>query len=273
MTASGLRVHHLPCACIQGVSIHRRPLLCHCLLVETPASGLVLVDTGLGTQDYLHPSSRLGVAFAYGFGRQKRDPSLAAVVQIRKLGYDPADVRHLVMTHLDLDHVGGMSDFPNAAVHVHAAELGAAITRETRKARSRYRPAMWAHGPRFQAYAEEGEPWFGFSAVRSLQGLPPEMLFVPLFGHSEGHSGVAINADSGWMLHAGDAYFDPREVDGKRRKCAPMVGLFQNITNINRPLRLHNQARLRELRQAHPEIEMFCAHNPFEFPGPPVCTW
>ena len=265
---NGLVVHHLDCACIQGLSIHGRALACHCLLVETPASGLVLVDTGLGTTDFADPARRLGAEFAYVYARPKRDPSLAALAQVRALGFAPSDVRHIVLTHMDLDHVGGLSDFPQATVHLHAAELAAAQARRTWKDRKRYRPLMWAHAPTFRAYADEGTPWFGFEAVRDLEGLPPEILLVPLFGHTLGHCGVAVHGADGWLLHAGDAYFDPREVHGPRRQCALLVGLFQAIVQTDRRQRLHNQDRLRGLIHAHPEIRVFSAHNPFEIPAP-----
>lgn len=38
------------------------------------------------------------------------DPSMAAVHQIRALGLNLRDVRHIGMTHMDLDHIGGLSD-------------------------------------------------------------------------------------------------------------------------------------------------------------------
>jgi glyoxylase-like metal-dependent hydrolase (beta-lactamase superfamily II) len=265
MTAP-IKVHHLNCACIQGLSIHGRHLACHCLLLETPQSGLVLVDTGLGTADFQNPARRLGAEFACGYARPKREPAMAAINQVRKLGFDPEDVRHIVLTHMDLDHVGGLSDFPNAAVHLHKFELDAAMARASFKGKRRYRPLMWAHGPHFVTYRDEGEPWFGFEAVRDLQGLPPEILFVPLFGHTLGHCGIAVQDKEGWMLHAGDAYFDPREINGPDRRCAFMVGLFQAIVQTDRRMRLHNQDRLRSLRMRHPEIRVFSAHNPFEIP-------
>lgn len=61
--SAGYRVHHLNCACIQRLTIHGRQLACHCLLVETPADGLVLVDTGLGACDLIDPARRLGISF------------------------------------------------------------------------------------------------------------------------------------------------------------------------------------------------------------------
>ncbi|MFT3809669.1 MAG: MBL fold metallo-hydrolase [Micropepsaceae bacterium] len=261
---ASLKVHHLNCACIQGLSIGGRKLACHCMLIETPASGLVLVDTGLGVQDLINPAPRFGFEFAYGYARPKRDPSMAALAQVKQMGFDPGDVRHIVLTHLDLDHVGGLVDFPHATVHLHAAEHAAAMARRGYKAKRRYRPAFWAHNPDFATYAETGEPWFGFEAVRRLRGLPDDILLVPLFGHTLGHCGVAVEDAKGWMLHAGDAYFDPREVHGDRRRCAPLVGLFQAIVQTNRRQRLDNQTRLGRLTRERPDIRVFSAHNPFE---------
>ncbi len=263
MTRSTLRVHHLNCACLRGMSLRGSPLACHCLLIETPSSGLVLVDTGLGASDYARPASRLGAAFAHVMARPLVDPRLAAIAQIRALGLDPKDLRHIVLTHMDLDHVGGLSDFPDAQVHLHAAELHAAMHDRGLRCSMRYKPPMWAHGPRFASYSEEGEAWFGFRAVRGLQGLPPEILLVPLFGHTKGHCGIAVDTGAQWMLHAGDAFFDPREVHGPVRQCALGVGLFQAFMQMDRASRLANQARLRQLTATHPEVAVFSAHDPF----------
>ncbi|WP_223281445.1 MBL fold metallo-hydrolase [Streptomyces antnestii] len=43
------------------------------------------------------------------------DTGETAVRQVAALGYDIEDVRHIVLTHLDLDHAGGLRDFPPAA--------------------------------------------------------------------------------------------------------------------------------------------------------------
>jgi glyoxylase-like metal-dependent hydrolase (beta-lactamase superfamily II) len=101
--------------------------------------------------------------------------------------------------------------------------------------------------------------------VRSLRGLPEDLLLVPLFGHTLGHCGVAVQAARGWLLHAGDAYFDPREVNGPNRHCSAQVGLFQALVQTDRRMRLYNQDRLRALRRDHPEVDVFSAHNPWEF--------
>ena len=90
-------------------------MVCHCLLIEG-AEGLILIDTGLGSADVLQPRYRLGAMRLLLGLRLRREET--AIEQIRRFGYDTRDVRHIVLTHLDLDHVGGLSDFPDARVHV-----------------------------------------------------------------------------------------------------------------------------------------------------------
>jgi glyoxylase-like metal-dependent hydrolase (beta-lactamase superfamily II) len=259
---SDLRVHHLSCAHLKRLKMSGLQFVCHVLLIETPNSGLVLVDSGLGTADYRAINSRLGWGFASGYAKPVIDPALAAITQVQALGFDPRDVRHIVQTHLDLDHVGGLSDFPWAAVHVHETERQVALARKGLKARGRYRPLMWAHHPNWQTYSEEGEPWFGFRAVRSLEGLPEEILAIPLFGHTHGHCGIAIETADGWLLDAGDSFFDPREVNGPRRVCDTRVRLFEAVVTTNRPLRVANQDRLRAFITQRPDVDVFSAHDP-----------
>lgn len=260
------RVHHLNTASIQGLFVLGHHLVCHVLLLETTDAGLVLVDTGLGSADYPNVADRLGWEFAKLYARPAVDASLAAIEQIRELGFDPRDVRHIVQTHLDLDHVGGLSDFPDAQVHVHATELEAARRRDGFRARRRYRPKMlFDHNPKWRTYTHGGETWMGFESVRELEGLGADIVMVPLFGHTHGHCGIAVNAGDRWLLDAGDAYFDAREIKLPTRVCGPIPELFQLVVTTERNQRRANQDRLRALHADHPEIDIFCGHNPFEY--------
>ena len=87
-----------------------------CLLIETE-QGLVLVDSGLVTEDYSRPSAILR-AFRIPM-IAPMNPEEQAVRQVVQLGYQPEDVRHIVLTHMHFDHAGGPPDFPHATVHVH----------------------------------------------------------------------------------------------------------------------------------------------------------
>ena len=104
-------------------------------------------------------------------------------------------------------------DFPDAAAHVFAAELRAASHRSTLGERNRYRKAQIAAVAKWAAVEEEGETWFGFSAVRAIPGMRDEVLLVPLPGHSRGHCGFAVRQADDWLLHCGDAYFHHSEVE------------------------------------------------------------
>lgn len=236
-------------------------MCCHCLLIEG-RNGLILVDTGLGTGDVSHPE-RLGTLFN-AVTRPRLNMNETALHQVRELGFDPRDVQHIVPTHLDLDHAGGLSDFPQAQVQVFAPELQAALTRPTLAEKGRYIPAQWAHGPKWSPHTVEGERWMGFEAIRALPDTDDEVLLVPLTGHTRGHCGVAVRSDQGWLLHCGDAYFYRGEVAAEPH-CTLGLKLFQQIVQTDGPSRVANQMRLQQLNQAHGhELTLFCAHDPVE---------
>jgi len=237
-------------------------LPCHCLLIETDHHGLVLVDTGYGTSDLADPEGRLGPM--RHLLNWNRDPKGTAIAQVEALGFTREDVRHVVVTHLDLDHAGGLSDFPNARVHLLAAEHDAALHPTTRLEAQRYRSAQWAHGPDWRTYAPKGEAWKGFECVRELDGLPPELLLVPLTGHTRGHAGVAIDTGSrGWLLHAGDAYFFRGRL-ARAPWAPPGIALFERLAALDTNAMIANRERLRELRARETDVRVFCAHDPVE---------
>jgi glyoxylase-like metal-dependent hydrolase (beta-lactamase superfamily II) len=239
-------------------------LVCHCLLVETN-QGLVLIDTGFGLRDIESPYSRLSPFFIY-FNGVQFDRKYTAIAQIEQLGFSPRDVRHIVLTHLDFDHAGGLEDFPEATVHVMQTEIEAAQDRHGFIARRRYRPEQWDEVKRWKFYSAGGEPWFGFEAVRELDGLPPEILLIPLRGHTRGHAGIAIQTPEGWLLNAGDAYFYRHEMDSDQRRCTPGLRFYQTMMEVDREARLHNQARLRALSINHSkDVRFFCSHDAIEF--------
>jgi glyoxylase-like metal-dependent hydrolase (beta-lactamase superfamily II) len=268
-----VRVHHLNCASFHPVggplATHEpgRPahMVCHCLLIETER-GLVLVDSGFGTGDLQAPRERIG-RLLLRVGRPALEPAQTAIRQVQALGFRPEDVRDILVTHLDLDHAGGIGDFPQARVHVMAGEHREATGRLRGMARSRYRPAQWAHGPRWQTYEPRGERWMGFEAVGQLEELPPEILLVPLYGHTAGHAAIAVDTGAdGWLLHAGDAYFHRGNVHAGEPAAPPGLRLFQRATDTDTAARAHNQERLRLLaREQAGAVRVFCAHDPVEW--------
>ena len=240
-------------------------MVAHCLLVEGD-QGLTLVDTGFGTADIA--GKRMGKGFIRMMG-PSLDPAETALAQVRAAGYDAADVTDILLTHMDLDHAGGLGDFPGARVHVFADELAAATARTALREKNRYITAQWAHGPRWVEHAVAGEHWLGFGAVKVLSD---DVLLIPLRGHTRGHCGVAVRRPSGgWFLHAGDTYFSHGEKETPPT-CPPGLSLFQKIVQMDKKARYANADRVRSLNAEHgPDsgadevVTVFCAHDAVEF--------
>jgi glyoxylase-like metal-dependent hydrolase (beta-lactamase superfamily II) len=267
-----MRIHHLNCGLMaplggrlfDGFSTGPTArLTCHCLLIETD-DGLILVDTGFGVKDMERPHRRLSPLFLY-LDNIQLDYRLTARHQIEALGFSARDVRHILMTHLDFDHAGGIEDFPWAMVHVSAAELDTAMHPQGPIARRRYPRRQLDEVRNWATYRPGGARWFGFEAVQELRGVPPEILMVALPGHTPGQVGIAVADGDGWLLHAADCYFHRHEMDRDERECPPATRGYQRLMATDYDLHLHNQARLREVYRSEDRISVFCTHDAVEF--------
>ena len=216
-----------------------------CLLVES-SDGLILVDTGLGTRDYerepwILKTFKLATIVPL-------NPAEAAIRQLKKLGFEPENLRHIVLTHLHFDHAGGLPDFPWAKVHVHGMEYEYCLSGKFRQwADGGYNRKVLDHNPAVEYYETVDSTWYDFDAIRLR--LEEEMYLIPLFGHSPGHCGVAIKIPNGWHFHVGDAGSFAEDAPDwlVRFACGP------------------HQPRLRAFRKNHPEVKMTMGHMQLEF--------
>jgi len=133
----------------------------------------------------------------------------------------------------------------------------------------RFRGNVWfLRIVRFQAfpfYGEGGEDWFGFKGVRALGDREPDILMIPLPGHTLGHCGIAVRSGDKWLLHAGDAYFFHGQMQASPRM--PLVlGMFQRRADMDRAMRIENQERLRTLKANHGDaVTIFNSHDPVDY--------
>ena len=254
-----MRIHHLNCGTMRPRATPGG-LVCHVLLIETE-NGLVLVDSGLGLQDAAAPAKRFGAARFYV--RPLFDPAEAAIEQVRGLGYQPDDVRHVVITHFDADHTGGLADFPQAQVHLTAAEAFAALHPKTLLEKQRYLKSQRAHGPQLVEHTPAtSESWRGFAGAQELRDVATGIVLINLPGHTRGHAAVAVDAGERWILHVGDAFYLRGQIDGTNRAARAMTGMERAVAHDWRTVQA-NHDRLTELwAAAEPDLLLVNAHDP-----------
>ncbi|WP_295821267.1 MBL fold metallo-hydrolase [uncultured Deinococcus sp.] len=82
-------------------------------LLRHPTRGPVLFDTGYSAR--VVAAMRRWPGWLYGVVTPVcLRPGEAAAEQLTALGIQPHDVRHVIVSHLHADHVGGLHDFPRA---------------------------------------------------------------------------------------------------------------------------------------------------------------
>lgn len=169
-------------------------------VVEHPR-GLVVIDGGLAAECATDPVGHLGPVAELCWPVMSTEQ--ACVPALRAAGFDPADVRYILQSHLHADHTGAISAndaFPNAEViatrdeyeYAHAPDWFAAglyIQKEYNK------PGVhWA----LLEHTEDGYDVFGDGVIRCWQ--------TP--GHSPGHQSFEITLPrSGAMLLTVDAAY------------------------------------------------------------------
>jgi len=216
---------------------------------------LILIDTGIGLLDIQNPTERIGQELIDMVGYHF-DESQTALRQIERLGLDPKNVTDCIISHLDNDHIGGLSDFPNATVHVGVEEF-----ENFNAGNPRYLKTPLMHHPTIKTYGESNFNWFGFEARKVNVNTRTEIYLVPLFGHTLGHCGVALKTGSKWLFYVGDAYYLKAELTDFNHP----VNELAKIRADDNDLRIATVEKLRNFVNNHPEVEVWGYHDIEEF--------
>jgi glyoxylase-like metal-dependent hydrolase (beta-lactamase superfamily II) len=179
------------------------PLPIYAFAIEHP-EGVIVVDTGetarTSEPDYFprwHPFFRFGL-------REWIAPEEEIGPQLERLGIAPADVRWVVLTHMHVDHAGGLHHFPRSEILVSRTEYEHASG-----LRGRVRGYLNNHFPAgFKPTVIDlpATPYGPFPRSLTLT-TAGDVTIVGLEGHTPGHVGVVVEDDDHAVLFAGDSSY------------------------------------------------------------------
>jgi N-acyl homoserine lactone hydrolase len=210
-------------------------------LVEHPDAGPVLIDAGLHEQVATDVGAALGGLAKVAFTIDMR-PEWAVPAQLRARGVDPADVKTIVMTHLHYDHASGLSQFPQATVHVDAREHADAS--KGRFVDGFIPRLLQTPGQRWETFPHERDEAdvLGDGTIRLLR--------TP--GHTSGHRSVVLRlASGGELLLTGDAAYN---LDTIERSLTPLLTWEDDAFRAS-------LARLQAWTAEHPDAPVIPGHD------------
>ena len=156
-------------------------------LIEHP-KGLILVDTGWDTA--VRTNARKYEGFFNYFASPGFLPEGEGIVdQLSLFGYRTSDLDYCILTHMDIDHAGGIGHIANAKHSLcSAAEWTAAG-----KNNPRYLKRLWKN-MRIETFPDTEYDLLGDGTVT----------LIPMHGHSAGMTAVKVSNGSDYLIIAGD---------------------------------------------------------------------
>jgi N-acyl homoserine lactone hydrolase len=168
--------------------------------IEHP-EGVIVVDTGSGAHlkrlPRWHPYFQLAVRFDI-------EPEQEVGPQLRSLGIAAGDVKTVVLTHLHIDHDGGLAHFPASRILADGDETARAAGMSG--ALRGYLPSRWPKwfDPQPLAWQPSRCGPFARSARITNAG---DIVAVPTPGHTPSHISVLVHDGDEEIMLAGDASY------------------------------------------------------------------
>jgi glyoxylase-like metal-dependent hydrolase (beta-lactamase superfamily II) len=193
--------------------------------------GVALIDAGANAGcmrlPCWHPYFRRAVQFDI-------EPEQEVGPQLRALGIAPNDVRLIVLTHLHIDHDGGLAPFSQARMLVSAGERAAASGMRGRLAG--YLPQRWPSHFDPEPLVFVDDPYGPFARSRRLTA-DGALVALPTPGHTPDHVSVALDDGEQRIVFVGDAAYNQGNllagrVDGVSPSEAPAVATMAKLTAL-----------------------------------------
>lgn len=229
-----------------------------CFLLEHPR-GPILVDAGwcreLSPAGVYDPAAvrRVLPAHLAAFYRPELPAGMAVDEQLAARGIRPEDLRAVVLTHLDPDHVAGLRHLGGAKDMILPEDEYFWSCRAVYKARQPR--SLWIDQPIRRIYYR-GSPLGPARLAIDLFG-DESLQLVNLPGHTDGQAAVLIRSGRRFLLLAADAAFSPRNW---QEEISPGFGFDEEMQR--KSLRW-----LREMAKDPACAGVLCSHDPDLSPG------
>ena len=163
---------------------------------------------------------------------------------IGALGVKPEDISYVILSHLHLDHAGGVGHFPNAKYivqkdEIHYAYVPDSFMRGAYIRKDFDKPVDWMF---LYGWEDDCFDLFGDGAIQTV--------FTP--GHTPGHQALLVNLPkSGKILFTADACYTEQNMNENI-----LPGLAWNFGECERTMQ-----RIRKLRDAE-NVRIITGHDP-----------
>jgi N-acyl homoserine lactone hydrolase len=224
----------------------------HAFLIEHPAAGPLLVDTGISPEQAEHVDYYRGSIMEHLMDDDEYDlPADQAIpAQLAHHGYQPADIRGVIITHFHEDHVGNLNLFPQAPVYLGQDEYAARDDKVFGLAPLAYPPSIAAVKD-WRPIEFTGPAIGGFGSSADLLG-DGSVLALPTPGHSPGSTSVLLRADGRDFLVTGDAMYTIRHLAADQVRAIQTGAEATAVDSIR---------RIQWLRRALPDLVIATMHD------------
>ena len=263
---------HLECIALRGGRIKEVPFPSLFFLLQHPTYGPCLIDTGYGSNmsDALNefPFNIYGSILPVEISNQQ-----TAERQLTRLGISPNEVRHLIITHFHVDHIGGLKDFPNATFWSSSTAWNSVKRLSGIRALCNgFFPSMIPSD--FEARLRpieslrkiEGKP--GFETLGQNYDLfgDKSVLLVPLPGHAKGQFGVLVQERAGNLtLIAADACWTSKAYKECRMPSIFTYPFIDDVQSYRHTLRalhaIHSSGAVTHILPSHCAEIAACARD------------
>ncbi len=182
----------------------------HVALIEHPVEGLHLFDTGY-SERFKELTQRLPEAIYRWITPVSIDLKSTAAAKMKAVGFQPSDVRSVILSHFHADHIGGAFDFKQARFVCDLPALKALNQfgpwEQLRHGyiRSFLPPTLESQATDFRSLKQVPPPFDGLGEGFDLFG-DQTVILIPLPGHAYGHLGLLVHTQEGrWKFLISDA--------------------------------------------------------------------